>query len=72
MIVNNIELDVKVKCLEADMTQEELGQAIGTTGQYINRIIKQKKDGIVNKTFVSMLEALGYDIELTYRKRDEK
>lgn len=72
MIVNNIELDVKVKCLEADMTQEELGQAIGTTGQYINRIIKQKKDGIVNKTFVSMLEALGYDIELTYRKRGEK
>lgn len=72
MILNNIELDVKVKCLEADMTQEELGQAIGTTGQYINRIIKQKKDGIVNKTFVSMLEALGYDIELTYRKRDEK
>ena len=71
MIVNNIELDVKVKCLEADMTQEELGQAIGTTGQYINRIIKQKKDGIVNKTFVSMLEALGYDIELTYRKRGE-
>ena len=72
MIVNNIKLDVKIKCLEADMTQEELGQAIGTTGQYINRIIKQKKDGIVNKTFVSMLEALGYDIELTYRKRDEK
>mgnify|MGYP003562309243 FL=1 len=70
MILNNIELDVKVKCLEADMTQEELGQAIGTTGQYINRIIKQKKDGIVNKTFVSMLEALGYDIELTYRKRE--
>lgn len=72
MILNNIELDVKVKCLEADMTQEELGQAIGTTGQYINRIIKQKKDGIVNKTFVLMLEALGYDIELTYRKRGEK
>jgi hypothetical protein len=72
MILNNIELDVKVKCLETDMTQEELGQAIGTTGQYINRIIKQKKDGIVNKTFVSMLEALGYDIELTYRKRGEK
>lgn len=72
MILNNIELDVKVKCLEADMAQEELGQAIGTTGQYINRIIKQKKDGIVNKTFVSMLEALGYDIELTYRKRGER
>ena len=39
--------------------------------QYVNRIIK-KKDGIVNKTFVEMLEALGYDIELTYVPRAEK
>lgn len=27
-------------------------------------------DGVVNKTVVQMLEALGYDIELTYVKRD--
>lgn len=70
MITNNIELDVKVKCLEADTTQAQLGEKIGTTGQYVNRIIK-KKDGLVNKTFVEMLEALGYDIELTYVKRSE-
>lgn len=69
MITNNIELDVKVKCLEADTTQAQLGEKIGTTGQYVNRIIK-KKDGLVNKTFVEMLEALGYDIELTYVKRE--
>lgn len=36
---------------------------------YVNRIIK-KQDGVVNKTFVQMLEALGYDIELTYVKRE--
>ena len=41
----------------------------GTTGQYVNRIIK-KKDGLVNKTFVEIMEALGYDIELTYVKRE--
>lgn len=69
MVKNNIELDVKVKCLEANMTQQQVGETIGTTGQYVNRIIK-KKDGIVNKTFVEMLEALGYDIELTYVKRE--
>lgn len=68
MVTNNIELDVKVKCLEAGMTQQQVGESIGTTGQYVNRIIK-KKDGLVNKTFVEMLEALGYDIELTYVKR---
>lgn len=68
MVRNNIELDVKVKCLEDNTTQEKLGEAIGTTGQYVNRIIK-KKDGIVNKTFVKMMEALGYDIEFIYVKR---
>ena len=50
-------------------TQAQLAEIIGTTGQYVNRIIK-KKDGVVNKTFVQMMEALGYDIELTYVKRD--
>lgn len=71
MVRNNIEVDVKIKCLEAGMTQNQLGEAIDSTGQYVNRIIK-KKDGIVNKTFVDMLEALGYDIELTYVKKEEK
>lgn len=70
MVKNNIELDVKVKCLEANMTQQQLGEKVGTTGQYVNRVIK-KKSGIVNKTFVQMMEALGYDIELTYVKREQ-
>lgn len=69
MIRNNIEVDVKVKCIENETTQAQLAETIGTTGQYVNRIIK-KKDGVVNKTFVQMLEALGYDIELTYVKRE--
>lgn len=70
MVINNIELDVKMKCLETNMTQQSLAEKIGTTGQYVNRIVK-KKDGLLNKTFVKMLEALGYDIELTYVKREK-
>ena len=70
MIKNNIEVDVKVKCIENGMTQAQLAEEIETTGQYVNRIIK-KKDGVVNKTFVQVLEALGYDIELTYIKRED-
>lgn len=70
MVKNNVEVDVKVKCLEAGITQQQLGETIGTTGQYVNRIIK-KKDGLLNKTFVQMMEALGYDIVLTYEKRPE-
>ena len=36
----------------------------------MNRVIK-KNDSVVNNTFVKMMEALGYDIELHYVKRDE-
>ena len=70
MVKNNIEVDVKVKCIEAGKTQVQVAEEIGTTSQYVNQIIK-KKDGVVNKTFVQMMEKLGYDIELTYVKRKE-
>lgn len=71
MVLNNIELDVKVKCLENNITQAQLGDKIGTSGQYVNRIIK-KKEGIVNKTFVEMMEGLGYDIQINYIPKGEK
>ena len=70
-ITNNIEADVKIKCIEADVTQQQLGKSIGSTGQYISRLIKNK-DGIVNKTFIKIMETLGYDITLTYTKRQKK
>lgn len=68
MVENNIEVDVKVKLLEAGKTQQQLGEEIGTTGQYINRVLK-KNGGIVNDTFVKMMDALGYNIVLTYKKK---
>ena len=69
MVKNNIEVDVKVKLLEAGKTQQQLGEEIGTTGQYINRVLK-KNGGIVNDTFVKMMDALGYNIILTCEKKD--
>ena len=71
VLKNNIEVDVKVKCIEAGKTQTQLAETIGTTGQYVNRIIK-KGDGVMNKTFVQMLDALGYDIELHYVKKEQE
>lgn len=68
MIKNNIEVDVKVKCIEEGKTQAQIAEEIKTSSQYVNRIIK-KSDGVVNKTFVQIMENLGYDIELTYVKR---
>lgn len=69
MVKNNIEVDVKVKCVEGGMSQQQIGEIIGTTGQYVNRVIK--KGEVINKTFVQIMEALGYDIEMTYVKRSE-
>lgn len=64
-----IEVDVKIKCIEQDVTPAQIAEEIGTTGQYVNCIIK-KKDGIVNKTFASMMEVFGYDMKLIYVKRE--
>lgn len=68
MLKNNIEIDVKVKCMENGITQAQLAEKVGTSAPYLNRVIK-KPDGVVNKTFVSMLEQLGYDIEIKYVKK---
>lgn len=71
MLKNNIELDVKTKCIEENVTQREVAEIVGTTPSYVSRIINGG-DKVVNKTFVSIMEALGYDVELTYVKRNEK
>lgn len=69
MLKNNLELDIKVKAVQAQMTQAKLAQAIGITPSYANRIIKNNEN-LINKTFIKILETLGYDILLTYVKRD--
>jgi plasmid maintenance system antidote protein VapI len=68
MVRNNIEIDVKTKCIEEGKTQVVVAKEIDTTKAYVNRVIK-RSDGVVNKTFIKMMEALGYDIELHYVKR---
>lgn len=70
MVKNNIELDVKVKCIEQGKTQAQVAKEIDTTRAYVNRVIK-RNESVVNNTFVKMMEALGFDIELHYVKREE-
>lgn len=69
MLKNNIEVDVKVKCIQNGITQAQLAEKSGTSSPYVNRIIK--KSEVLNKTFIRMMEELGYDIKLTYVKRTE-
>lgn len=69
MLKNNIEIDVKIKCIEGNTTQAKVAEEVGTSASYVSRIINSG-DKVVNKTFVSIMEALGYDVELTYVKRE--
>jgi len=70
MLKNNIEVDVKVKCIENEKTQVELAKEISITPSYVNRLIR-KNENVVNKTFLAMMEALGYDVALVYEKREK-
>ena len=71
MLLNNIEVDVKIKCIEKDTTQTMLADGVGTSPSYVSRIVKSKEH-IVNKTFIAMMEQLGYDVKLTYVKRGDQ
>lgn len=69
MLKNNVEVDVKVKCIEVSATQAKLAEEIGTSAPYVSRLIRNN-DKIVNNTFLQLMEKLGYDVELTYVKKE--
>lgn len=69
-LLNDIEIDVKTLCVQNRITQEEIAKTVGTTGQYVNRVI-HKKNGLLNRTFISIMDALGYDIQLTYVPKEK-
>lgn len=68
MLQNNIEMDMKMRLIEGGMTQTEVAEKVGVTLSYVNRITKGREQ-IVNKTFVKIMDELGYDVELTYKKK---
>ena len=69
MLKNNVEVDVKMKCIEVSVTQAKLAEEIGTSAPYVSRLIRNN-DKIVNNTFLQLMEKLGYDVELTYMKKE--
>ena len=70
MLLNNIEMDLKTRMIEDSTTQTELAEKLRVSVAYVNRITKGREQ-IVNKTFIAMMEQLGYDVELNYVKRSE-
>ena len=68
MLKNNIEMDVKMRCIEKGTTQAKIAENIGTSPSYVNKIVRCKEQ-IMNKTFLAMMEDLGFDVELHYIER---
>jgi plasmid maintenance system antidote protein VapI len=56
--------------VEEQTTQAELAEKVGTSPSYVNRLIKSPEK-IVNATYIKMMEQLGYDIQLTYVKKEQ-
>ena len=68
MLLNNVESDMKTRLEEEGITQKELAWQIGVSLPYVNRITRGREQ-LVNKTFLKMMDELGYDVELTYKKK---
>ena len=68
MLKNNIEIDVKMRFIEKATTQAKIAENIGTSPSYVNKIVRRKEQ-IMNKTFLAMMEVLGFDVELHYVER---
>lgn len=43
MIKNNVEIDVKVKCMEEGITQAQLAEEVGTTAPMLIELLKIQK-----------------------------
>lgn len=71
MLQNNIEMDLKMHMIESGRTQTEVAEKVGVTLSYVNRITKGREQ-IVNKTFIRMMEELGYNVRLTYERIEEE
>ena len=71
MLRNNVEQNLKTKYIEDGITQTKVAEKIGVSLPYVNRITRGREQ-IVNKTFVKILDELGYDVVLTYERKADQ
>lgn len=68
MLVNDVSRDFRVICAELGMNQVDVANACGVTRQLVSRTMN---GGVktVSSSFETILDCLGYDIEIKYRKK---
>ena len=70
MIKTDIHKEVKKLCIEESKSLTSLAEEIGSSKQYISQLLG--KNTLVNPMLVKLVEALGYDVEVTFVKRGEE
>lgn len=68
MLLNDIEMDIKTKLVESRRTQLDVATEAGFCTSYMTRLMR--KTHVVNRTLVSLMEVLGYDVRIEYVRRD--
>ncbi len=48
MVKNNIEIDVKVKCMEEHKTQADIAKNVWTPASYVNKLIRRDEEVLRN------------------------
>ena len=71
MLINRVDHDIKLRCIELGITQKELARRMNTSSKYVNNIIKMKV-GAVALYFVKVVEKLGYDVQIEYIEINDK
>lgn len=67
-VINDFQTDVKQLMKQENVFQSHLADKLGVSQQGISRAIARKQ---FNDTFVNIMEQLGYDIKVTYIKREK-
>ena len=70
MIKTNIQNEVKKLCIDENTTLSELAESCATSKQYVSRLLN--KSGLVNPMLVKLVEALGYDMEIRFVKKEDE
>lgn len=70
MIKTDIQKEMKKLCIDEGTTLTDVAESIGTSKQYMSRMLG--KGTLINAKLVEALDALGYDIEVTFVKRGDE
>lgn len=66
MLLNDTTKDFKMLCIQNGVTQKSVAEKADISVNYLSQIIAREH---LDKNFVKLIEALGYDIRIEYVQR---